>query len=387
MRENVQILRRDQGVSFPALLLDPPLMDAGDLDRMSSVGVDVQCRGRSGNFVQVDHRVLQAGAAEPGLEVMSTSEALQAYDWLTEYRWRAVSADKDEFTRYAREHARHGYFIRVLPGARINHPLQACLYLGEDGLTQCVHNIVIVEEGAELNIITGCASGPRVGSGAHIGVSEFYVRKGAKLNFTMIHSWAEDVEVRPRTGTFVDAGGTFISNYVCTRPVRHLQMYPVSHLRGEGAVARYQSILVAPPGSRMDVGSRVVLEAPATKSEIIARTITTGGEIISRGHLVGRVPGVKAHLECRGLLLAPEGLIHAVPELEAQAEGVEMSHEAAVGKIAPEEIEYLMARGLSAEAAVSTIVRGFLNVDIPGLPPALRDEIDRAVALSREQGA
>jgi Fe-S cluster assembly scaffold protein SufB len=61
-----------------------------------------------------------------------------------------------------------------------------------------------------------------------------------------------------------------------------------------------------------------------------------------------------------------------------------MSHEAAVGKIAQDEIFYLMSRGLSEEEATSTIVRGFLSVDIPGLPPQLKAEIDKAVELSEK---
>ena len=63
---------------------------------------------------------------------------------------------------------------------------------------------------------------------------------------------------------------------------------------------------------------------------------------------------------------------------------MEMSHEAAVGKIAQEEILYLMSRGLTEDEATSTIVRGFLSVDIPGLPPQLKAEIDRAVEQSDE---
>jgi hypothetical protein len=65
-------------------------------------------------------------------------------------------------------------------------------------------------------------------------------------------------------------------------------------------------------------------------------------------------------------------------------EGVDMSHEAAVGKVAQEEIYYLMSRGLSESEATSTIVRGFLNVDIKGLPPELKAEIDRAVSASNQ---
>ncbi|MBF0103537.1 MAG: SufD family Fe-S cluster assembly protein, partial [Desulfobacterales bacterium] len=92
-------------------------------------------------------------------------------------------------------------------------------------------------------------------------------------------------------------------------------------------------------------------------------------------------PNIKAHLECRGLILNG-GFMHAIPELEAHVEGVEMSHEAAVGKIAQEEITYLMSRGLTEDEATSTIVRGFLSVDIPDLPKQLKVEIDRAIEAS-----
>mgnify|MGYP001008456565 FL=1 len=91
----------------------------------------------------------------------------------------------------------------------------------------------------------------------------------------------------------------------------------------------------------------------------------------------------RGHLECKGLILGG-GVIHAIPELEGTVEGVELSHEAAVGKIAQEEIEYLMARGLDEEQATSTIVRGFLNVDIMGLPKALKDVIDETIAESEK---
>ena len=75
--------------------------------------------------------------------------------------------------------------------------------------------------------------------------------------------------------------------------------------------------------------------------------------------------------------------MHAVPELTGKTEGVEMSHEASVGKIAQDEILYLMSRGLSEDEAVSAIVRGFLNVDIPDLPAELKAEIDHAIELSK----
>ena len=78
-------------------------------------------------------------------------------------------------------------------------------------------------------------------------------------------------------------------------------------------------------------------------------------------------------------MLNDEGSTIAIPELEASVADVEMTHEAAVGKIARDQIEYLMSRGLSEDDAVSMIIRGFLVGSINGLPENLRREIDEAV--------
>lgn len=359
-------------------------LDAGTQATLAESGIEIDGARRSGSFIQMDHSVVYCGVQQEGLEIMSTTEVMERYPWMQDYWWKAVAPDADKYTARAELHQEHGYFIRALPGVKSIYPLQACLYIGEDGLEQDVHNVIIAEEGSELHIITGCTTGAAVRSGLHVGISEFFIKRGAKVTFTMIHNWAEEVAVRPRTGTIIEEDGLFLSNYVCMRPVRTLQMYPTSYLAGRGAVARYYSILAAPPGSHMDVGSRAVLQARGTRAEIIARTLTTGGTIINRGAIVGEVPGVKAHLECRGLMLANVGMIHAIPELVAKAADVDLSHEAAVGKIAPEEIEYLMARGLSEEEATAAIVRGFINVQITGLPAHLQEQIDKAIALGEK---
>ena len=96
-------------------------------------------------------------------------------------------------------------------------------------------------------------------------------------------------------------------------------------------------------------------------------------------HLVGEIPGIRAHLECKGLLLSDKGRIHAIPELEGTTSDLEMSHEAAVGKIAQEEVEYLMARGLSEQEATALIIKGFLSLDIVGLPADLKKELERMI--------
>lgn len=354
-------------------------IESTDTEQLLDVGIDTSESDRSGTFIQKDKSIIHCKTRQDGIELMSISEGLEKYEWLKDYLWKSISPGTDKFTSQVMKKPHEGYFIRSLPGVKVEKPVQSCLYMAKEGFSQNVHNIVIAEEGSELHIITGCATASHVMSGLHIGVSEFYVKKGAKLTFTMIHDWGEKINVRPRSAIHVEEGGVIISNYISLKPVGSLQMFPVAYLDGKGAVATFNSILIAGRGTHMDVGSRIVLGAADSRAEIISRAITTGGTIIARGDLIGKVAGVKAHLECKGLILN-DGLMHAIPELRGYVPGVEMSHEAAVGKIDQREIEYLMARGLDEDEAVSTIVRGFLNVDIKGLPAGLKKKLDIAIS-------
>ncbi len=349
-----------------------------DKERLTLSGINTESmEGRSGSFLLVNDHILHAGSNASGIETLMIEKALEKYEWLKDYFWNIVPADKDEYTKYVAAHPQRGYVIIAHKGAKATFPLQSCMFMQGDTI-QTVHNIVIAEEDSELHLIAGCASSLKTKNGAHYGINEIYVGKNAKVTSTMIHTWGEEIEVFPRTSSVVEEGGTFLSNYVCMRPTKLVQMYPTAYLKGENAVARFSSVIVAGPGSKIDAGSRAVLQAPNTSAELITRAITNGGTIISRGAIVAEVPKTKGHIECRGLILK-DGIMHAIPEIEGHVVDVELSHEAAVGKIAREEIEYLMARGLSEEEATATIIRGFLDVRIEGLPDALQHQIESAI--------
>lgn len=355
--------------------------------RALHAGIVASGEGRSGTFFQKDTKVICARPSQEGLEIMSTTAALKKYEWLKDYMWSAVPSDTDKYTAVTALHRTHGYFIRALPGVKTVYPVQACLYISKRNLVQRVHNVIIAEPGSELHIITGCTTEDEFFSAMHIGISEFFVKKGAKITFTMVHNWGKEVHVRPRTGVVVEDGGTYINNYICLREVHSLQMYPTAYLAGENSRASLNSIVYGRGRSKFDVGGRAVLMAKGARAEIVSRVIADdSSEIIARGNLVAEVDEVKGHLECKGLMLSSKSRIFAVPELDARAANVELSHEAAVGKIAEEQIFYLMSRGLSRDEATSLLVRGFLNLKIEGLPEELEAETKRLMELEYETG-
>ena len=351
--------------------------------RSLEVGVDV-AQQKGGMYFQLDHSVLlsQLASKVQGLELMPTDQALQKYDWLRDYYWKAVSVEQDKYTAIAELKQTKGYFIRSAPNEKIERPVQACLYIDSEGVLQAPHNIIIAEEGSELNVITGCTVGPRTKKAAHIGISEFYVKKNATLVFTMIHSWAEETYIRPRTAAIVEEGGTLISNYILIRPVRDIQSYPTAYLKGRNATVKFNTIVYASKDSLVDLGNRILLIEEGTTGESVFKVVATGSaKVYNRGQIFGQNRSTKGHLECRGLLLCPTASIIAIPELIAEHSETELSHEAAIGKLQEEQLHYLMARGIAPDQAIGVLVRGFLDPGLPGLPETLQADIRKRLSL------
>ncbi|MGV8084544.1 MAG: SufD family Fe-S cluster assembly protein [Coriobacteriia bacterium] len=341
---------------------------------------------RSGSYFQQDRTAVYERvqkAYDDAIEIMSTKEALKLYgpELLEKYWWRVVDPDKDKFTALVALHQTEGYFIRVKAGRKVEKPIQACLLVTESDVSQNVHNVIIMEEGSEANVITGCNITHNVKEGLHAGISEFYVGKGAKLTFTMVHNWAEDFSVRPRTGILVEDDGVYINNYVLLKPVKSIQTFPVAKLVGARSTAVFNTIVYGLKDSVLDLGSETQLIGEGSRSEAVARTVSLDNSVVySRGRLIGKTNDCKAHLDCRGIVQSPTSTQWAIPDLASEgAPGAELSHEAAISPIAAEEIYYLMTRGLPKDEAVSMITRGFVNIDIPGLPPVLRRQIDKAL--------
>ncbi len=342
-----------------------------DVSAVSSAGLDVTEKTRAGSFLQQDEHVSFVPGAQQGFDILGIEEALRTLPEAAEYYGKNFRDLNREFPA----DTRGGYFIRVRKGVNLALPLQACLFLKKQGFRQRVHNVVVVEEGARVSLITGCSAAHAAQEGFHLGVSEFFVKEGGYLNFTMIHSWQKDTAVKPMSIATVDSGGTFVSNYLCLRPVKEISMYPTAVLAGEGARASFNSLMFAHPGSMQDIGSRVILRGQDTQAEIVSRAVSRGGTVIARGHIKAEAPGTKGHLECRGLLLTERGTIQAIPEMETDFREVDLSHEAAIGKVSKEEIEYLCSRGFSRDEAQSVIVRGFMDVNILALPDMLKQEV------------
>ena len=360
--------------------------DSNEVEALKEAGIDLES-GKKTYLLTGEKEDLSEKKPEENFVFLPIKKALKKYPFIKEkYMWKLVSPDKDEYTKAVKDDMEGGYFIWLKKDHKEILPLQACFYIKEAYHKQKVHNLIILEENSELHIINGCISGTEAESAKHYGITEVYVGKKATLSYSMVHNWNESTEVYPRSAIQVEEKGKFISNYIALKQTKIVQSYPTVYLKRK-AKASLNSIIFSHQGSVYDVGGRAILEEEGAKAEIMSRSVSKGGKIIARAHIFSKVDGTFGHVECSSLMLNKEGKVHAIPELESNAKDVVLSHEAMIGKIAEEEVHYLMSRGISEEEAVSLIVRGFLNIDIKDLPGIIRDQIQETINLLETNNA
>ncbi|MBI9061244.1 MAG: SufD family Fe-S cluster assembly protein [Marinilabiliaceae bacterium] len=352
---------------------------------LKDVGINLIENSESGKFLMYGNSVFTVIPKISGVEIIPLKEAMLLYPEIKHrYYFKAIDKEQDEFTKIASEKEQNGYFIRVRKNVVVDEPLHTAMFMYKEMSSMCIHNIVVLEEGAHLHLITGCTAGCTLKGGLHIAVSEYFVGKKAKLISTMVHNWGTDFVVRPRTGTVVNDDGTFVSNYYSVKPPKHIQTNPFTYLKGKNANAKYMTVLAALPNTYSDIGGTVLMEGENSGAELVARAVNQGGVVIQTGTLIGAAKGARAHVDCSGLMLSENGVIEAIPGLRAMHPDARMSHEAAIGKIDIGEVNYLQSKGLDEMQAIALIVRGFLDIgiEVEGLDTELESAIQQIAELS-----
>lgn len=336
-------------------------------------------------YIQSNERamytLLAKSLSKYGVVLMPTRIALEKFPKARELAWRLLDPTKDKYVAFSYLYGGEtGYFIYVPPGVKVPIPIYTCLAITSNNVAQTVHNIVYVDDGAEVNLVTGCAIPHGVRDGIHIGLSEYYVGKGARLTFTMVHAWAEGLHVRPRTVVRVDEGGEYVSYYVTYSPVASIQTYPIVY-QARNARSYLASIIAANGRGVYDIGSMSVLMEPGASSENISRVVARDeSSVYARAEIEALESDTRGHIECLGLLLSPTAHISSIPIVTSRKHGAMLSHEAAIGLIAEKEIEYLKSRGFTEDEARSVLIRGFMNIDAP-IPPVVKKQVENILDI------
>ncbi|MBS3086080.1 Fe-S cluster assembly protein SufB [Candidatus Pacearchaeota archaeon] len=279
-----------------------------------------------------------------------------------------------------------GTFIYIPKGVKVKMPLQAYFRMNARRGGQFEHTLIIADEDSEIHYIEGCSSPVYNELGLHAGCVEIHVLKNARVRYSSIENWSKNTFNlnTKRALVYENAVMEWVNGNTGSRVT---MLYPSSVLIGKNAKTDYIGIAYAARGQHQDTGCKVYHMAENTTSHIISKSISMDGGITSYRGLVKikkGCKGSKSSVRCDGLMLDDRSVAKTFPSMEVEENDVEVSHEAAVGKVGEEQLFYLMSRGLSEKEATKMIVSGFIEPLIKELPLEYAVELNRLIEMEIE---
>ncbi len=350
---------------------------------LESVGFVPEERA-SATTVLVDHHFERIVSHDGAVEVMPLADALVTYPWLQSLMFSLIDPTSDETLRRAFESSRRpfGVFTWVHDGAKLTRPLQSFELMTVPQERQFVHSVTVIGEGADVDCLSGSGVTAKLTHGKHVSISETFIGKGARVRSLSVERWGREMEVHSYDATKVGEGAVASSVSVAVSHIRKHVSTSWTEVAA-GGVESAHVVVFAPKGTHREMHNTTDLLGEGAHAEQIARMVSDGGDIVNSSTLIGDAAGCSGFLECDGLMLSAEGSIDSVPSLRARTDRAELSHEASVGMVDAEKVDYLMALGMDEDAARDLIVQGFLDLDEQSLPAPLRDRVADLVAQAR----
>ena len=322
-----------------------------------------------------------------GVIFCDTDTALRDHPDLFREHWATVIPPGDnKFSALNSAVWSGGSFIWVPPGVRVEVPLQAYFRINQENMGQFERTLIICEEDSFVHYVEGCTAPVYSSDSLHSAVVEIIVKKGARCRYTTIQNWSTNVYnlVTKRAVCHENATMEWVDGNLGSRLT---MKYPAVWMVGKGARGEVLSIAFASEGMHQDAGAKMVHVASDTSSTIVSKSVSKGGGRTSYRGLVRVEPGakrVKASVVCDALLLDEDSRSDTYPYMDIQEEDTSIGHEATVSKVADDQIFYLMSRGLSEDAAMAMIVRGFIEPIAKELPMEYAVELNRLIELQME---
>ena len=279
-----------------------------------------------------------------------------------------------------------GSFIYVPPGVTVDQPLQAYFRINQENMGQFERTLIIADEGSNVHYIEGCSAPVYTSDSLHSAVVEIVVKPSARVTYTTIQNWSNNVFNLVTKRARVEAEGhmEWIDGNIGSRLT---MKYPGVVMVGPKASGEVLSVAYAGPGQHQDTGSKMVHAAPETTSKIVSKSISKdGGRTSYRGlvHVDPEAYGCKSHVQCDALILDEDSTSDTYPYMEVGAKDAIIGHEATVSKVADEQLFYLMSRGLTEEQSMSMVVNGFIEPVTRTLPMEYAVEWSRLIELQME---
>ncbi len=336
---------------------------------------------------EVVYHQIREDLEEQGVIFLDTDSGLREHPELfQEYFGSVIPVGDNKFAALNTAVWSGGSFIYVPPGVHVDIPLQAYFRINTENMGQFERTLIIADEGSYVHYVEGCTAPIYSSDSLHSAVVEIIVKKNARVRYTTIQNWSNNVYnlVTKRATAAEGATMEWVDGNIGSKVT---MKYPAIFLLGEHAKGETLSIAFAGEGQHQDAGAKMVHAAPHTSSSIVSKSVARGGGRTSYRGLVQVLEGAHhsaSTVRCDALLVDQISRSDTYPYVDVREDDVSMGHEATVSKVSADQLFYLMSRGLTEEEAMAMIVRGFIEPIARELPMEYALELNRLIELQME---
>ena len=257
-----------------------------------------------------------------------------------------------------------GIDIRIAPGTK-HESVHIPVVLTKPGFQDMVYNDFFVGEGADVTIVAGCGI-HNCGDcdSQHDGIHTFYVGKNARVKYIEKHYGEGEGSgkriLNPQTILYLEEGATVTLETSQIRGVDDTKRFTKAECRGANSEIVIREKLLTHGAQHAVSEMEVYLNGEGSRTQVVSRSVVQGS---SSQVFYPRVEGNNrcfGHVQCDAIIM-DSARVQAIPAITCNHVDASLIHEAAIGRIAGDQILKLETLGLTPEQAEQKILEGFLR--------------------------
>lgn len=257
----------------------------------------------------------------------------------------------------------NGIDIRIKEGTK-NESVHIPVIVSESGIKETVYNDFFIGDDCDVLIVAGCGI-DNCGNqdSQHNGIHRFFVGKNAKIRYVEKHYGSGDGSGKrildPVTEVYMDEGSTMEMEMAQIKGVDSTERTTIAELKKDAKLVVRERLMTHGEQHALSV-YKVSLNEEGSSADVVSRSVARGTSYQKFDACIIGNAACSGHTECDSIIM-DSGRILAVPSLEANSIDAALVHEAAIGKIAGDQLIKLMTLGLTEAEAEEQIINGFLK--------------------------
>lgn len=291
-------------------------------------------------------------------------------DLVKSYLHTAVKSDENRLTALHAALWNGGVFLYVPKNVEIETPLQSIFLLDDTTTVFSPHVLIVAESNSRVTYVDNYISGAFSDKIVHNGAAEVFVKSGAKVQFATIHELNDNTTDLIYRRSVVENDGS-IEWIIGEMNNGDSMSETLSVLKGNGSLSDAKVIAVGSGSQKLNLTTKAIHFGKSSDSQMITRAVMReNSTAIINGITKIEKGATKANGEQteKVLMLSPKARGDANPILLIDEDDVTAGHAASVGQVNPEQIYYLMSRGISREVAERLVIYGFLAPVVSDIP-------------------